>query len=85
MAESNKLTKEQLDNLRFTELVDNMRQFAKAMDDIIPLMDLTSNSTKVTYTIELDGKLPLSSFIILSQLKVAITLGLAKVAKSLKK
>lgn len=46
---------------------------------------LTPNATKVTYTIELDGKLPLSSFIILSQLKVAITLGLAKVAKSFKK
>jgi hypothetical protein len=50
MAENNKLTKEQLDNLKFTELIDNMRQFAKAMDDILPLMDLTSNSTK-TWTV----------------------------------
>lgn len=50
MVENNKLTKEQLDNLKFTELVDNMRQFAKAMDDIIPLMDLASNSTK-TWTV----------------------------------
>lgn len=45
---------------------------------------LSADSTLLTYTIELDGKLPFSSFIILSQLKVAITLGLAKVAKSLK-
>ena len=46
---------------------------------------LSEQSTMVTYTIELDGKLPLSSTIILSQLKLAITLGLAKVAKSLAK
>lgn len=45
---------------------------------------LSENTTLVTYTIELEGKLPLSSFIILSQLKIAITLGLAKAAKSLK-
>ena len=46
---------------------------------------ISDTSTLVTYSIELDGKLPLSSFIILSQLKVAITIGLAKAAKSLKK
>ena len=46
---------------------------------------LSDSSTLVTYAIELDGKLPLSSFIILSQLKVAITVGLAKVAKSMGK
>lgn len=46
---------------------------------------LSEKSSLVTYTIELDGKLPLSSFIILSQLKVAITLGLAKAAKSMGK
>lgn len=50
MAENNKLTKEQINNLNFTELVNNMQQFAKAMDDILPLVDLTSNSTK-TWTV----------------------------------
>lgn len=50
MAENNKLTKEQIDNINFTQLVDNMQQFAKAMDNILPLVDLTSNSTK-TWTV----------------------------------
>lgn len=50
MAENDKLTKEQTNNLNFTELVNNMQQFAKAMDDILPLVDLTSNSTK-TWTV----------------------------------
>ncbi len=50
MVENNKLTKEQIDNLKFTELADNMKQFAKMMDDILPLTDLTSNSTK-TWTV----------------------------------
>ena len=50
MAENNKLTQEQINNLNFTELVNNMQQFAKAMDDILPLVDLTSNSTK-TWTV----------------------------------
>ena len=50
MADNNKLTKEQMDNLNFTELVNNMQQFAKAMDDLLPLVDLTSNSTK-TWTV----------------------------------
>lgn len=45
---------------------------------------LSPTSTLVTYTIELVGKLPLSGLIILAQLKVAVTLGLAKAAKSLK-
>lgn len=46
---------------------------------------LSETSSLLIYTIELDGKLPLSSFIILSQLKIAITVGLAKAAKSLGK
>ena len=50
MAENNKPTKEQMSNLKFAEFTDNMRQFAKAMDDIMPLIDLTSNSTK-TWTV----------------------------------
>ncbi len=50
MAENKKTTKEQVDNLNFTELAENMKQFAKAIDDILPLTDLTSNSTK-TWTV----------------------------------
>lgn len=50
MAENSKLTQEQMENLKFTELVDNMKQFAKAIDDIMPLTDLMSNSTK-TWTV----------------------------------
>ena len=47
MAENNKLIKE---NLSFTEFAENMRQFAKAVDDVLQLTDLTSNSTK-TWTV----------------------------------
>ena len=50
MAENNKLTKEQMSNLNFTEMAENMKQFAKAVDDILQLTDLTSNSTK-TWTV----------------------------------
>lgn len=50
MAENNKLTKEQKVNLQFTEAAENMKQFAKAMDDILQLTDLTSNATK-TWTV----------------------------------
>lgn len=50
MAEHNKLTKEQQANLQFTEMIENMKQFAKAMDDILPVTDLTSNATK-TWTV----------------------------------
>lgn len=37
--------------------------------------------TLLTYSIELDGKIPLSTFIILANLKLAITLGMAKLAR----
>ena len=47
MAENNKLIKE---NLSFIEFAENMRQFAKAVDDVLQLTDLTSNSTK-TWTV----------------------------------
>ena len=46
MAE-NKLTKE---NLQFTEQIENMKQYAKAVDDILKLVDLTSSTTK-TWTV----------------------------------
>lgn len=45
---------------------------------------LSENSTLVTYTIEFEGKIPFSSVLVLSQLKLAVTFGLAKVAKSMR-
>ena len=50
MAENNKLTKEQMTNLQFTEMLENMKQFASVVDNILPVTDLTSNSTK-TWTV----------------------------------
>ena len=47
MAENNKLNKE---NVQFAEKLEQMKQFAKAADDILQLVDLTSNSTK-TWTV----------------------------------
>ena len=49
MAE-NKLTKEKKENLQFTEQLENMKQYAKAVDDILKLVDLTSSTTK-TWTV----------------------------------
>ena len=49
MAE-NKLTNEKKENLQFTEQLENMKQYAKAVDDILKLVDLTSSTTK-TWTI----------------------------------
>lgn len=49
MAE-NKLTKEEKENLQFTEKLENMKQYAKAVDDILKLVDLTSSATK-TWTV----------------------------------
>ena len=47
MAENNQLTKE---NVQTTEALEQMKQFAKAADEILQLVDLTSNSTK-TWTV----------------------------------
>lgn len=49
MADKN-LTKEKKENLQFTEQLENMKQYAKAVDDILKLVDLTSSTTK-TWTI----------------------------------
>ena len=49
MAETN-LTKEEKENLQFTEQLENMKQYAKTVDDILKLVDLTSNATK-TWTV----------------------------------
>ena len=49
MAEK-KLTKEEKENLQFTEQLENMKQYAKAVDDILKLVDLTSSTTK-TWTV----------------------------------
>lgn len=49
MAE-NKLTKQEKENLQFIEKLENMKQYAKAVDDILKLVDLTSSTTK-TWTV----------------------------------
>lgn len=43
----NEKTKEKLENIKFTESLEAMKQYAKAVDDVLKLVDLTSNSTKV--------------------------------------
>ena len=47
MAENNQLTKE---NLQAVDALEQMKQFAKAADEILQLVDLTSNQTK-TWTV----------------------------------
>ena len=49
MAEK-KPTKEEKENLQFVEKLENMKQYAKAVDDILKLVDLTSSTTK-TWTV----------------------------------
>ena len=49
MAE-NKKTKMEMELLKFTEDLEMIKQYAKAADDILKLVDLTSNSTK-TWTV----------------------------------
>lgn len=46
MAE-NKNKKSELENIKFTESLETMKQYAKAVEDVLKLVDLTSNSTKV--------------------------------------
>ena len=50
MAENKKLTKEQKENLELTFNIENIKQFAKTIDDVLQLADLTSNATK-TWTV----------------------------------
>ena len=45
-----KKTKEEIDLLQFTENLESLKQYAKAADEILKLVDLTSNSTK-TWTV----------------------------------
>ena len=49
---------------------------------IIEFEALDDNKSLVTYTIELQARLPFVSKLILAQLKTGIKLGLAKLAKS---
>lgn len=49
MAE-NKNIKTDMENLRFTENLEAVKQYAKAVEDVLKLVDLTSNSTK-TWTV----------------------------------
>lgn len=46
MAE-NKNKKSEFENLKFTESLEAMKQYAKVVEDVLKLVDLTSNSTKV--------------------------------------
>ena len=50
MTENTKMTKEQIENIKFTERLENMKQFAKALEDVIQLNDLASSTTK-TWTV----------------------------------
>lgn len=45
---------------------------------------LAQDVTRVTYTIEFQGKLPLSSLLVLSQLKLVVGVGMAKLAKRMR-
>ena len=49
MAEK-KITKQEKENLQFIEKLENMKQYAKAVDDILKLVDLTASTTK-TWTV----------------------------------
>ena len=49
MAE-NKKTKANIENVKFTENLDAIKQYAKVVEDVLKLVDLTSNSTK-TWTV----------------------------------
>lgn len=50
---------------------------------ILQFESIEPNKTLVTYTIELQTRMPFVSKIVLAQLKVAIKLGLSKLAKTL--
>ena len=50
MANNEKLTKEQMEALKFSENLERMRQYAKALDDTFQLSDLASSNTK-TWTV----------------------------------
>ena len=45
-----KITESEKENLEFTEKLENMKQYTKAVDDILRLVDLTSSTTK-TWTV----------------------------------
>ena len=49
---------------------------------IIEFTEIAANKTRVDYTIELQARAPFVSKLILAQLKLAITLGFKKLAKS---
>lgn len=48
--EENKIEQSNIENLKFTEKLENLKQYAKTYDDIFKLIDLTSISTK-TWTV----------------------------------
>ena len=50
MAESKNMTKQNSENLKFTENLENVKQYAAAIDDVLQLVDLTNTTTK-TWTV----------------------------------
>ena len=50
MANNETFTKEEMENLQFTERLDKMKRYAKAMDDVLQLSDLANATTK-TWTV----------------------------------
>ena len=48
MAE-NKNKKPELENIKFVESLETMKQYAKAVEDVLKLVDLTSNSTNSSF------------------------------------
>lgn len=45
---------------------------------------ISPDVTQVTYTIEFQGKVPLSGLLVLSQLKLVVSMGMAKLAKRMR-
>ena len=46
MANNETFTKEEMETLQFAERLERIRKYAKAMDDVLELSDLTNSSTK---------------------------------------
>ena len=50
MANNEQFTKEQMENLQFAEKLQKIKQYAKSLDDVLSLSDLTNSTTK-TWTV----------------------------------
>ncbi|TXJ08314.1 MAG: SRPBCC family protein [Acinetobacter sp.] len=76
------ITKVEENQLIEYKLIDN--PLVKHHLGRLAFQSVSDQATLVTYTIEFEGKIPLSSLIVLSQLKFVVTLGMAKLAKNMK-